>query len=415
MPVSASGPGDGERREDGGEAVQSRGESQIRSQLIALYIGLYAAFGTIFPYLNLYLRKQGWSGDTIGLVGAVGPLVILLTQPLWGLLGDWLGASGRLLALGTVFTGVMGVGFLYSHSLLALLVVSGLWAVLRGPLAPLLDAITLDHLGTDGDRYGRFRLFGSLGWAITTAGMGVVAGRYGLESVFWAQLALFAVTGLIAAGLAPQRTILAAPSLRQELRALAASRGLHALAGVMLVLGTAIAIGENFFSILLDQRGGATGLIGLAWMGGAIVEMIVFYLSPGLLRRWNARVLLIFSSLLYALRFLALGLGWVAAPGAVALLQITDGLAYASFNTALVLTVNELAPSHLRATSQSAFSAISFSLGSVLGNLLGGWLLDPLGAPGVFVVGGGLAVAATGLTALLLPPVHLSHRRQGRA
>lgn len=380
-------------------------DSTVSRTLVGLFLLLYAAFGTFFPYFNLYLLERGWSGAAVGTISALGPVVILISQPLWGLVNDRWGSTGRLLAVNGLLVGVLGLGYRYTASFAWLLFLTGLVALLRGPLATFLDAATLDYLGQQSDRYGHFRLYGSLGWAVTTAGMGMVADHFGLASIFWGQLLFFVMLAVLAQRMPGPRGRLAGASLREQTRTLLAEPALRGLAGALLLIGISFSIAENYFSILLDHSGGSARLIGLAWMGGAFVEILFFYLSPRLLSRWDARLLLMASAVIYSFRFFLFGV--LTSPVALALLQLLDGVSFGAFNTAQVLAVNRLAPPALRATSQAAFGVIAFSLGTLLGAPLGGVLLDHLGPAGLFRVDALIAASAAVFARLVLPSVRL--------
>src|SRR5690554_1330790 len=78
----------------------------------ANYFALFAGTGAFHPFLSLYLRNSGWSGSEIGVYLAIGPLVALISQPLWGLLCDALGNTKRVFTALLLLTGA--TAFVYA-------------------------------------------------------------------------------------------------------------------------------------------------------------------------------------------------------------------------------------------------------------------------------------------------------------
>ncbi|EDO49067.1 predicted protein [Nematostella vectensis] len=52
------------------------------------YFVFYSAIGTVFPFLNGYIRQIGISNDQMQILSGVRPLIHLVFAPLWGVLGD---------------------------------------------------------------------------------------------------------------------------------------------------------------------------------------------------------------------------------------------------------------------------------------------------------------------------------------
>ncbi|NCC49162.1 MAG: MFS transporter, partial [Clostridia bacterium] len=58
------------------------------AQLFILYAVLYAVQAVYGGYLNLYLSDIGFSKTQIGLIVSLSTAVLLLFQPLWGMISD---------------------------------------------------------------------------------------------------------------------------------------------------------------------------------------------------------------------------------------------------------------------------------------------------------------------------------------
>ena len=52
------------------------------------YFAYFMILAAWQPFIVIYLQQAGWTGFSIGLFSAIGPLLAFLTQPLWGLVSD---------------------------------------------------------------------------------------------------------------------------------------------------------------------------------------------------------------------------------------------------------------------------------------------------------------------------------------
>jgi PPP family 3-phenylpropionic acid transporter len=77
------------------------------------------------------------------------------------------------------------------------------------------------------------------------------------------------------------------------------------------------------------------------------------------------------------------------------LTQLTHALAFGVFYLAAVQTVDTLVPDGLRASAQGLFASVTFGLGGLVGNLLGGLLYEPLGMPWLYAAAAVVSAAAT--------------------
>ena len=143
------------------------------------YLTSFAVLGVYIPYFNLYLAGLGFSGLQIGMLSLLLPLSMVLVPAPGGVLADRLGrrrglviASGLLsLAAFTLMTAV--------RTFPAAVVVIAVYAVLRAPALPLVEATAMEVAAGGGPPYGRMRAWGSLAFIVTALVTGPVVGRMG--------------------------------------------------------------------------------------------------------------------------------------------------------------------------------------------------------------------------------------------
>ena len=100
------------------------------------YFLFFASLGSLLPYITLYLDAAGWSGISIGIYAAIGPLVTFLTQPLWGYVGDLWGNLPRLFAILALASALSVFVFAFLPVSSVFFVLAVLVGLFQGPLSP---------------------------------------------------------------------------------------------------------------------------------------------------------------------------------------------------------------------------------------------------------------------------------------
>jgi PPP family 3-phenylpropionic acid transporter len=371
------------------------GEREVRSgrELLhtrSLYFCYYLALGAFYPFLNLYYEQRGLSGSQIGLLASVPALISPFAAPLWGGLADRFGIHRRVLVL--ALSGTLLAGFSYSlTSLFGLfLFISLMYAFFSSPITPLLDSAALEVASDRTTSYGQLRVWGTLGWIVSTWIVGRLA-EGGLARVFYAFAAFMAAAVVVSLFQPPRRWLWREP-IRQGLRQILSRRSTVVFLASVFLLWVANAGASQFLSIYMASIGSSEGLIGLAWAVSAMSEVPMMLLSGRLIRQLGISRLLIIAFFVYALRWALLSV--ISAPGWVVVVQLLQGVSFTAFLVGGVTYMHRQAPAGLGATAQAIFVGTSLGLGTFAGSLLGGFLYDEIGLARMFVIDAGVALAA---------------------
>ena len=106
-------------------------------RFLALYGGLFAAFGVASPFLPGLLSQDGLGASEIGIVLAAGTAVRLLAGPLGGRLADKVQRPSLVLAGFAAASALVGAGYAPAHGLPLLMLVSMAHAATLAPLTPV--------------------------------------------------------------------------------------------------------------------------------------------------------------------------------------------------------------------------------------------------------------------------------------
>lgn len=368
----------------------------------ALSAGYFAHIGFFNPYLPLWLQQLGYGLWAIGLLTALQSATRVVAPYLWAWLGDrhggpqrwlrWCAVAGLALTLGLIWRPAAAwwlplvLWLLFMHT-------SGMMPLSEAALAHAVS----HHGGFDAGRYGRIRLWGSLGFLVTVVLAGAWFERHGMGSFpAWAAatllLVLLAVLRLPDVGRLPglgqgAEVVGVWQSLRRPIVAwFFAALFWHVLAHVLLYV---------FFSLYLDAQGYGKGVIGALWATAVVVEIAWFFTQGRWLPRFSEGQWLLLAAVLTALRMGATA--WGAALLAVLVVaQAVHAITFAAHHTVCIGFINRHFAGPFSARGQALYSVIGYGLAGVCAGAAGGWITTRWGLSAVFVAAMLAAILAVG-------------------
>ena len=363
----------------------------------ALSASYFAHIGFFNPYLPLWLKDMGFGLLAISVLTSVQSATRLFAPYGWGWLSDHTGERVRLLRLG---------------SALALLFSLGLWFPLGGPLLfavllgmfthtsgmmPMSEAVLAQIVSRDGRfdprRYGRVRVWGSIGFLLTVLLAGAWFDAFGMGSfAAWTSLTLAAValsTWWLPDHREPaaheQRPEPIGPVLRQpRVRWFFAAVFFHVLAHVFVYV---------FFSLHLDAQGYAKSAIGLFWAISVLIEIGWFFTQGRWLPALRLPGWLVLAGVLMGLR-MAVTATLPAVWPVLALAQLLHAITFAAHHTVCIAWISEHFPGRLRGRGQALYAVIGYGLSGVSGGVLGGLVSSRFGLSSVFWLASACGFAA---------------------
>lgn len=366
-------------------------------RLSAYYFFYFAFIGAFSPYFSLYLKSLDFSAWDIGVLLSLMQVMRLLAPNLWGWLADRLGSkmpivrAAALMSIGGFSSFFFAQGF--SGFLLGMALLAFFWSA----SLPLVEALTLTHLGGQASRYGSIRLWGSIGFIVAVLGLGWLLDRFPLSAVLWACLACLG--GILACAVwLPDKRQERHEADRLPIGDILRRPEVKALFAACFCMSAAHGALYVFFSIYLVDHGYSKALVGLLWTLSVVAEIFVFMYLPRLLRAFSLRAILLFSFACAILRFLLIGWGiewlWV-----IVLAQLLHAATFGAYHATAVTAVNDWFAGRHQARGQALYGSISFGAGGMLGVLVSGWAWEAIGAPLTYTLGS--AFALVGMVLLL--------------
>jgi PPP family 3-phenylpropionic acid transporter len=361
------------------------------------YFLYFAAFGLFVPYFPAYLRERGLGAEAIGWFVALAPLTRIVVPPLVGLVADrsrgprfW----GAVAAWGAVAgLAVVGAG----GGAAVLLAGTLLFAAFTAPTISLLDAAAVRG-GDRAWRFGSIRLWGSLGYLLTSFGLGYFFPRMPAPAIL---ASLIAAHALFAAYLTLPAGDDDAPAARVawgEVRALTGDPRLWLLLATLFFNRVASAPFNAFYTIFVQDLGLSGRVVALTWGLAVAVEVLAMWWVDRALKRFGTASVLAAGVGLEAARWVAYS--FLQTEAALLLLAPFHGLAFALLYVASVRGVAELVPAGLRSLGQGV-SAAAAGVGQAVGIVCAGYVYAGAG-PGVMFAAAGAFGALAFAGALLL-------------
>lgn len=357
----------------------------------------FAAIGLFNPYAPLWFQSLGFSTLLIGGIAALQSWTRVFAPYAWSWSGDHSGRRTELIRIAAFGSLLAALGLMGVEAALPVAAVTLLMFLSNSGVVPLYEALLSQHLNTaqgiDPARYGRVRMWGSVGFIVAVTSFGALLEWAGI-SIFPAFVAcmnlllLGAAMRLPATHTAAVHDEAAPPVLpllrRPEVAWFFASIFFTVLAHTSLYA---------FFSLYLVSLGYGKWAVGALWAVSVIVEIVFFWFQGRWFPRFTAHRWLEVVAAVTTLRFVATAAGGAFAP-VLLLAQLTHAITFAAHHAACITLVHRLFPGRLRGRGQALYTMLGYGLSGVLGGLGGGWIISVFGFTAVF-----WAAAVCGLAA----------------
>lgn len=365
----------------------------IHLNLSAFYFFYFAYLGAFAPFFALYLTSVGMTAVEIGILMALPQLTRILAPHLWGWLADHTGRRIGVVRISGAAGMIAFLGVFTGDSFALLFVVLFAMMFFWSAALPLVEATTLSKLGDDTARYGRIRVWGSVGFIAAVVAVGYLIDATGPRSVLWVIAGLMAGMLLLSFTLAEARP---EPHESDDLPVWQIVRKPVVLAviGASALMAAAHGPYYTFYTIHLVDHGYSKSAAGWLWALGVICEIGIFIWMSRLYRAFTLRSILIASTLLAALRFVVIGWG---ADSIVLLLaaQTLHAASFGSFHAAAIGVVHKLFRGRHQARGQAIYGSLAYGLGGTAGGLASGYAWGGLGPALTFTLAAGCGLLAT--------------------
>ncbi|MBB5320651.1 PPP family 3-phenylpropionic acid transporter [Marinobacter oulmenensis] len=343
------------------------------------------------PYWSLYLEGQGFSYLQIATLMATIQLTKVVAPNVWGWLGDRSGQRVRLVRFGALSGSLFFAGVFLEPGFYGLLLVMLVFTFFWNAVLPLYEVITLRELGAQRDRYGRVRLWGSVGFIGSVAMIGGLLEIIEISQLPWLLLPVFAGIAVSTFLVPSERGERKPPAPKGSLKAIVTHPAVIAFFAMNFLLQVSHGAYYTFFSIHLEQNGYGKLAIGLLWSLGVLAEIGLFLVMHRLSRRFTVRQIVLGALALTMLRWsLIAELTWLLP--VLIFAQLLHAASYGALHAVSVQYIQGFFGHHHHGQGQALYSGLTFGAGGAVGAWMSGFLVDGVSTSAAFW-GGAAAMA----------------------
>lgn len=331
-------------------------------KLSAFYFFYFAGVGVYVIFLPKVLHDIGYTPSQIGVILALAPLMRFAT-PFLFLKHIKL---DQTLFKATLILSVVSVSLFYItiENYYMLIVNNALLGVCLSLLLPYMEVIALKELK---DKYGKSRLFGSIGFMLIS----LVLAKFLTSSTV--VLNYYLTTVILTAIFAWM--LLKYDTPHHQERGVTHPEKFSLLKYwpfwlSLFLMQVSFGGFYNFFTIYESEHGISLEVISYLWSFGVICEIVMFYFQSPLLKN-NLMVMIKFSIFITAVRWLLLFLF----PENLTITYISQAIhafSFGLYHSAVILYLYSLYTD--KKLAQQFMLGISYGLGAFVGALISGWM-----------------------------------------
>jgi PPP family 3-phenylpropionic acid transporter len=367
------------------------------------FTGTFLVYGILSPYISILIRGYGYSHSTLGILLAACEAAAIASPFVMGFFADRFRCYKPVLLVSLVTSLFCGVALGLSNNLLLCAIVLPVLSFGYRAVQPLTDAISTIKLGKEGN-YGKYRALGSLAFFLMVIFLQftpVFVPNTASNIAFWVMLCSFISTILIIiipksyftnsddapSAVGPLRSPGPASGMKAAVQRHGAMRKLWSplfIIGFLIIFQNRLAMAPitGFLSLYVVEYL-QWDAVGLMWALSSGSEIAFIFLSKPLIRRFKALPLMAFATFAILVRYAIILI--FPSGGGVVVSQLTHSVCYGVFHPAAVSFIASCVPPEQRALGMSLYLSLGTGVPTLIGNILGGFIVEYSGYKALFL------------------------------
>jgi oligosaccharide:H+ symporter len=383
-------------------------ENKIAINLFLINAFVYISFSLYMPFLSSYYSRAGIKAVQIGLLLTIGPVVAIIIQPLWAILSDKTGRKKDVLSLVVLGSAISMFSFYIGRSFLTFFIAALMLSIFNTSIVPLSDAIILQSAHKHHLDFSKIRMGGTIGFAIVVIIAGAIIKQnpllqfalgsmgYMLLFVFVRRLPKDEQKDII------ELTEVHSPKpIKKDwlgfLKIFESKQVIFVLAFAF-ISQVGLSFNYSFLGVYMVHIGLGEGTIGLINSVSAFSELPVLFLINRLLKKVSPMKLNIISCILVGLRIFTVTGGNV---NFMILSQMFHGLTYMTIYYSCAVFISKNVKPENQSQGQSTLAIIQTGIGSIVGNIMGGCLVDYFGLKAAYLSMSVIIISVSSIIAIL--------------
>lgn len=339
----------------------------------------YGFLGFVTPYMSLFFSDLQFNGIQIAVLMSMLQITRIVGPFAWGWLADHRQDRIGIMRVTSAITTLIFTGLFFFQSFTALLIWMFVLNTFSSSLTPLGEAATLHALNKTNAfeaKYGRLRLWGSIGFMAAVLFGGYWFEKQGIATLPWIGFICLSLVTLLAWQLW-EPPIEGHELKRGQLRAILKNKKVLWFFSSTFWMVFAHASLYVFYSLYLEKLGFHKTTIGLFWMLGVGAEVIYFFYQKFVFDQFPIKKILSYSFIIGVIRFTTIA--YIPAFWPLLIAQILHAFTFAAHHSASVRLMQDWFKGATQARGQALYTSISYGLGGTIGGLCAGWIWENLG------------------------------------
>ncbi len=354
--------------------------------LFLINVFIYLTISLYTPYLTSYYMRSGMNAIEIGVLVTIGPLAAIFIQPFWAFLSDKTGKRKEILSVVILGCALSILSYYIGTSFFTFFLATILLSLFSTSIIPLSDALVLRKARRYQFDFSKIRLGGTIGYTIMVIFSGMIVKRnpsWQFAMGFVGYLILFLVVVLLPkedpeVKTAEVNVYIEKPSFKERFNLLNIfdSKQIFFLLAFACISQIGLSFQYSFLSVYMIKLGYTEGTIGVINCFAAFSEIPVLFLINHLLKKCSSMKITLISCFLVGLRILT-----VTGESLPFLIvsQLLHGMTFMSIYYSISIFISNHVKPAKQSQGQSILAIIQTGVGSIIGNIVGGYLVDGLG------------------------------------
>lgn len=357
----------------------------IGYNLIMINAFVYIASSLYGPFQSAYFSSHGMNSVQIGILMTISPIASILIQPLWAMLSDRTGKRKTILSLVVLGSSFSIFSFYLGNTFLTYLIAAVLFSLFITSIVPLSDAIIIREANKINFDFAIIRMGGTLGFSI----MVILAGRilvYRPNSLFFmgslGYLLLLIFVLRLKEDPVPEKVSAAkihdkVPLQRvRGIRSIFQTRMIYFVLAFALISQIGLSFYWSFLGVYILDLGYGQSTLGWINCFAALSEVPTLVFINRLIRRFGAMKILLASCFILSIRV------FLTTSGSLPVIfasQLLHGISYMTIYFSCAVYINDNVHPGKQSQGQSFLAIVQTGVGSIIGNIAGGYLVRQLG------------------------------------
>lgn len=341
---------------------------------------VYGAIAVYSTFFALYLKDLGVSNIQIGLLVAGGPLIGVVANPLWAYFADKIRNNKRILIICLMGNFICMQFVFLTQSYVWIYGIMLFFFAFQSPLFTQSNSLILNVIEGTKHKFGEFRAWGSLGWALIAVATGPIIGWLGIRQLWivFDFMMLFAIFF----------TFLLPSGNERVMKEKFTNKGYFQVFKnkyfiTFVILGVLISIPNSinltFLAIYIKDLGGTSTMVGWSAFATAILEVPVFLLLDRYLKKKSSTMLgwVVVIAMLFSFRWLLMSFATSALH--VVFIQLIHSVTFGGYYYMGTQLTSHLVPSQYRSSGQAIYGLTWGGISGIVAGVFGGWMFENLG------------------------------------